>query len=94
MKTIRKVEVIPVFVEFIPPKEEMLEAHIYISQVYETSIHLCLCGCKNQTVLPFSKGWWDMTINNEKVSFSPSIGNFQFPCNSHYIITNNIANFV
>ena len=94
MKTIKKVGVRPVFVEFCPEKEFMLEGHIYISKKYNSAIHLCLCGCKNETVTPLTYHQWTLTVEGEKISLSPSIGNFNFPCKSHYIITKNVANFV
>ena len=37
---------------------------------------------------------WDYTEKDGKVSLSPSIGNYNFPCQYHYIITNNVANVV
>lgn len=93
MKTIKKVTIEPVFVEFIP--EQLEECKVYISLEYEVSIHNCLCGCGNKTVLPLTEPHgWKLLILNDKISFTPSIGNFQFPCKSHYIITNNVANFV
>jgi len=102
MKTIKKVEVTPEYVEFIP--KEMVQGIIYISLEYNTAIHLCLCGCKNQVVTPLNHisiitgsrimSGWDFYNNNGKVSLSPSIGNYSFDCKSHYILTNNVANFV
>lgn len=92
MKTIKQVIVQPVFLIFIP--QDLEEGKIYISKEYEVAVHSCLCGCKNKTVTPLGKGQWILTEKNNKISLSPSIGNFQFPCKSHYIITNNIANFV
>lgn len=93
MKTIKQVEITPVFVEFIPDNLE--EGKVYISEEYNCSIHNCLCGCGQQTVLPLIKGEWQLIKHDDgKVSFTPSIGNFQFPCKSHYIITKNKANFV
>jgi len=79
----------PSFFEFIP--EVLEEGILYISLEYEVAIHLCCCGCKEQTVTPFNKNGWNLTINTVKneVSLTPSIGNFQFPCKSHYFITNN-----
>lgn len=46
--------------------------------------------------MPFDKKerGWNLIEKNGKISFTPSVGNQQFPCGSHYIITNNIANFV
>lgn len=92
MRTIKQVEIIPVFVEYIP--EEMEEGKIYISKEFETAVHNCLCGCKNLTVTPFGKDGWKLSEKNGNITLSPSIGNYQFPCKSHYIITNNKANFV
>lgn len=94
MKTIKKVEVFPVFVEYVPDNKLMKEQEIYISREYKTAVHLCLCGCKNLTVTPLNKTGWNMLENDGKITLIPSIGNYSFDCKSHYIITNNIANFV
>lgn len=81
----------PVFVGFIP--EELEQGFIYISFKYSTSSHLCACGCGERTVLPIgdpNKGvYWKYTEAFEKVSFDPSIGNYSFPCRSHYYIKEN-----
>lgn len=94
MKTIKQVEVTPVFVHFVPNQKLMEEGKIYISKEYGTASHLCLCGCKSLTVTPLGQGEWELTEKNDKISMSPSISNYQLPCKSHYIITNNKANFV
>lgn len=87
-----KVEIEPIYVEFIPDILE--EKKIYISERFQVSIHNCLCGCGEKTVLPLRDGWTLTKHDNGKISFSPSKGNYQFDCKSHYIITKNIANFV
>lgn len=99
MKTIKKVEIEPVFVITIP--EVLEEGKVYISEEYKCAIHNCLCGCGEKTVMPLDciiqgqdLGWKLIKEPNGTVSFTPSIGNFQMPCKSHYIITKNIANFV
>jgi len=99
MKTLRQVEIIPVFLsddEFMPKYETFDEREVYISERYKCTIHRCLCGCGERTVLPLDPvHGWVMTKNeNGTISFTPSVGNYQMPCKSHYIITNNIANFV
>lgn len=93
MKTIRKVEIEPVFIEFIP--EILEENKLYISEEYKCAIHLCLCGCGEKTITPLGGGKnWDLIKeNNGTVSLIGSVGNYSFPCKSHYIITKNIANF-
>lgn len=100
MKTIKKVQIEPVYVDEIPDERE--EYKVYISEKFNVAVHNCLCGCKVQTVMPLNHGtgimanhgWVLIKHENGEVSFSPSIANYQFPCKSHYIITKNIANFV
>ena len=94
MKTLKKVEITPLFLKDSIPKE-LEENILYISEEYKTAIHLCLCGCKEKTITPLLGGqFWDLIKEkNGKVSLIGSIGNYSFPCQSHYIITNNIANF-
>lgn len=92
MKTIKQVTVIPKFVEFIP--NPMEQGILYISKEYGVANHLCLCGCGTQTVTPIGGNGWQLIENGDKVSLTPSIANYQYPCKSHYILTNNVANFV
>lgn len=95
MKTKKRVEITFEKVEFIPTKEEMKQDVIYISDKYKTSSHLCLCGCGMETVTPLISGQWSYSVNtNDKLSMSPSVGNYNFPCNSHYIIYKGGGNFV
>lgn len=72
------------FVEFIP--EQLQEGILYISMEYCTAIHLCVCGCRNKVVTPFSPTDWKMTFNGNSISLYPSIGNWSFECKSHYWI--------
>lgn len=102
MKTIKKVSIEPLFLkddEFMPEKLE--EGILYISERYGVAIHLCLCGCGNKVVTPIKNGKggvhdkhsWDLIKESDKITLSPSILT-NWDCNSHYIITKNIANFV
>lgn len=72
------------FVEFIPA--ELEEGVLYISIPYTTTTHLCACGCGNKVVLPLHPTHWKITFDGETVSMSPSVGNWSFPCQSHYWI--------
>lgn len=93
MKTIKKVLIEPVFVYYMP--EDMEEGKLYISEEFDTCIHKCLCGCGNKVHTPLGNNGWKLTKHDKgKVSLSPSILSNQIPCNSHYIITKNVANFV
>jgi len=93
MKTLKKVQIEPVFVELVP--EILEENKIYISEEYKCAIHNCLCGCGFKTVTPLNKTGWNLMKHEDgKISLTPSILNSQAPCKSHYIITKNVANFV
>lgn len=74
------------FVEFIP--EVLEDGILYISLTYCTAIHKCVCGCNNEVVTPFSPTDWKMTFDGETIGLSPSIGNWNFNCKSHYWIKN------
>lgn len=72
------------FVRFIP--ETVDEGVIYISMEYGTAQHCCVCGCGSLVVTPFSPTDWQLCFNGEAVTLSPSIGNWNFACQSHYWI--------
>lgn len=91
MRTLKKVLIEPVYVEFIP--EILEENKLYISVEYKVCCHLCFCGCKTLCCLPLKPTEWVLSDSNGKVSLTPSILQ-RFNCRSHYIITNNIVNFV
>lgn len=74
-------------VETIP--RNMEDGLIYVSRRFGTAIHLCACGCGEKTVTPFEgPHGWTLTDGENGVTLRPSIGNQNFPCRSHYWITN------
>lgn len=79
----------PVFVEFVPEKLE--EGKIYISKTYLTASHNCVCGCGHRVVTPLrpKPRGWRLTEHDGTVTLFPSIGNWSFPCRSHYWIKRN-----
>lgn len=79
------------FVEFIP--EVLEDGILYITIEYCTAIHKCVCGCGNEVVTPISPTDWQLTFDGKSVSLSPSIGNWNFECKSHYWIVNNKIKF-
>lgn len=79
------------FSEFIP--EQLQEGVLYVSTTYATAAHLCFCGCGQEVVTPLSPTDWKLTFNGETVSLSPSIGNWSFPCRSHYWIEDNCVHW-
>ena len=72
------------FVEFIP--ESLEPGVVYVSIAYATTAHLCCCGCGSEAVNPLAPHSWRLTFDGQSISFSPSIGNWSFPCRSHYWI--------
>ena len=77
----------PTFVEFLP---DVLDAGVlYVSMEYTTVAHLCACGCGSRVVLPLSPAQWSLVFDGVTVSLHPSIGSWQLPCRSHYLIEQN-----
>jgi len=75
------------FVEFIP--NDLEDDVIYISIKYKTAVHKCICGCGHKVVTPITPTDWRITFDGRTISLYPSIGNWNFECQSHYWITNN-----
>jgi hypothetical protein len=75
------------FVQAIPEKPEA--GMLYVSMDYATAVHKCCCGCGREVVTPLSPTDWKLTFDGVSVSLSPSIGNWSFPCQSHYWIARN-----
>ena len=75
------------FVQFIP--EELQEGTIYVSIRFATVAHLCACGCRTKVVTPLKPADWKLTFDGKTVTLDPSIGNWSFPCRSHYWVRNN-----
>ena len=68
--------------ELIP--KQLANGRLYVSKKYKMAVHLCCCGCKEEVVTPLSAVDWAFTLRNGGPSLSPSIGNWSFPCRSHY----------
>jgi hypothetical protein len=79
MKTVR---LAPQFVESFP--DEAQPDTLYVSIPYRTALHKCCCGCGRDVVTSISPTDWKVTYDGVNVSLHPSIGNWSFPCQSHY----------
>lgn len=78
----------PVYVERMPDRLD--DGHLYISESRNLALHKCCCGCGEEVVTPLnSKAGWQVIKDGHKVSLYPSIGNWNFACQSHYWIKNN-----
>ena len=75
------------FVDYIP--EELTEGVLYVSIPFATSLHKCCCGCGNEVVTPLDPADWKVIFDGKSVSLRPSIGNWTFDCQSHYLIRQN-----
>ena len=80
------------FVEFIP--QDLDEGTIYVSIRFATASHLCACGCKNKVVTPIRPRDWTLIFDGKTISLQPSIGNWSFPCQSHYWVRNDHVQWV
>lgn len=72
------------FVEEIP--SQLADSILYVSIPFATAVHRCCCGCGVEVVTPISPTDWELSFNGAAVSLWPSIGNWSFPCRSHYWI--------
>lgn len=82
-------ELQPEFVTFAP---DVLEPGVlYVSMEYATVLHLCCCGCGSKVVTPLRPERWHLAYDGKSISLDPSIGNWSFPCQSHYWIEENVV---
>lgn len=77
----------PEFVDFMP--DDLEAGVLYISIKYKSVQHLCCCGCGRTVVTPLSPTGWRVTFDGRSISLSPSVGNWQKECGSHYFIIQN-----
>lgn len=71
-------------VDFMP---KVLEPSIiYVSEKYGTAAHLCACGCGEKIRTPLGPAEWAVTVGLNGPSVWPSVGSWQRPCRSHYVI--------
>lgn len=82
MSTYRRLDL--EFVDAFPKQRK--EWTLYVSIPFATAMHLCCCGCGNEVVTPLSPTDWKMTFDGVSIWLHPSIGNWDFPCRSHYWI--------
>jgi hypothetical protein len=59
---------------------------LYVSEEFGTAAHLCACGCGSKIRTPLRPTEWSLVESEFGPSLSPSIGNWQQECKSHYWI--------
>lgn len=72
------------FVEYVP--DVLSDDVLYVSIGFATVVHKCACGCGGEVVTPLSPVDWKLIFDGKTISLHPSIGNWSFPCQSHYWI--------
>jgi hypothetical protein len=80
---VKDAAIAPEFVETFP--SDLQPGILYVSAAYSTAAHSCACGCGREVITPLSPAQWVLTFDG-RVSIRPSIGNWAFPCQSHYVI--------
>lgn len=83
----RRTTIIPEFVESAP--QQLQDGVIYISDRFRTALHKCCCGCGREVVTPLNSAGWSYYREGRSITLKPSIGNWSFPCKSHYLIVKN-----
>jgi hypothetical protein len=72
------------FVEYLP--DELKDGTLYVSMSFATVAHKCCCGCGKEVVTPLSPTDWKLIFDGKSITLDPSVGNWSFPCKSHYWI--------
>lgn len=83
----RHTQLEPRFVKGVP--RDLEPGVLYVSMEYGTVVHSCCCGCGHEVVTPLTPTDWRLMFNGEAIWLWPSVGNWNLPCRSHYIIEGN-----
>ena len=59
---------------------------LYVSEDFGAAAHLCACGCGEKIRTPLAPTEWTFKDTIDGPSLSPSVGNWQKACRSHYWI--------
>jgi hypothetical protein len=78
-------------VQYMP--KELSPGILYVSEKYAVAGHLCACGCGNKVIVPLGPTEWSFSEQRGLPSLWPSIGNWQLPCRSHYVIAQGRINW-
>ena len=59
---------------------------LYISEEFGAVAHLCACGCGAKIRTPLGPTEWTLEETESGPTLTPSVGNWQQACQSHYLI--------
>jgi len=71
-------------VEFVP--KELKPGVLYVAEEFGAAVHLCACGCGTKVSTPLGPTEWTVCESDGLATVTPSVGNWQLPCRSHYWI--------
>jgi hypothetical protein len=71
-------------VHYMP--KELEPGVLYVSEEFNVAGHLCACGCGNKVITPLGQLGWSFEERDGLPTLNPSIGSWQLPCQSHYLI--------
>jgi hypothetical protein len=71
-------------VHYMP--KELKPGFLYVSEEFGIAQHLCVCGCGAKIKTPLGPTEWTVEETDSGPSLSPSVGNWQQACQSHYWI--------
>ncbi len=60
---------------------------LYVAEEFDIAGHLCACGCGSKVMTPLGPAEWSFEDSREGPTLRPSVGSWQLPCKSHYLIT-------
>lgn len=72
-------------VHFMP--DHLEPGVLYVSEEFDAAAHLCACGCGAKIRTPLGPTEWSFQDGEDGPTLSPSVGNWQQACQSHYLIT-------
>ena len=82
----------PVFVEVMPPFDEIKPGEIWISHRHRTVNLRCPCGCGDLTVLSLHPSRWHVHFDGKSVSLAGPTGGSVWAnsgCGNHYLVRDN-----
>lgn len=68
--------------------KELQPGILYFAEEYGAAAHLCACGCGSKIRTPIDDAEWSLEEGEGGPTLYPSVGNWQKPCRSHYLIEN------
>lgn len=72
-------------VTYLP--KQLAPGVLYVSTEYSVAGHLCACGCGSKVITPLGTAEWSFSERQGQPTLRPSVGNWQLPCRSHYLIS-------